>query len=141
MQLEALIGPNRTAADRMLDDLSHRGCAALGYRLSGGDRLEHLRVKHVRGQIRAVVAFETRTTAWVLLIGPHDDADPGRNVYSQLYELVGHDPLPDAGRRKPPCCDPDDQVPQLDEVVVIELVDRAHALAKNLSRRIGRRRR
>lgn len=80
-------------------------CAALGYRLTGPDPLPRLCVKHLRGQDRVVVAFPAADEAWILLVAPHLDLDPGRNVYDLLYQLAGVQPPEQARRTKPPCCD------------------------------------
>jgi hypothetical protein len=87
-QVEALDRTNTRAFTAFLDDLSINGCAALAYRLTGPVPLSRLCVKHLRGALRVVVAFESPQRACVLLVGPHDAADPGLDVYAQLYELL-----------------------------------------------------
>jgi hypothetical protein len=62
--------------DRFLDDLASRGCKALAYRLSGPTPVNHLRVKHLSESLRVVVAFQTVTKAWILLVGPTNEQDP-----------------------------------------------------------------
>jgi hypothetical protein len=86
-----------------LDDLPRRGCAALGYRVTGPDPLERLCVRHLRGEDRVVVAFQGETRAWVLLIGAHRSDDPGADFHEELYRLAGVRPPSDQRRRKPPC--------------------------------------
>jgi hypothetical protein len=41
-------------------------------------------VKHLYGEERVVVAFPTPDVAWIVLVGPHRDDDPGRNVFDLL---------------------------------------------------------
>jgi hypothetical protein len=106
-QAAGLRGHAKRAYDAFLDDLAARGCAALAYRLTGPDPLPRLCVKHLRAQDRVVVAFTEKHEAWVLLVAPHLDDDPGRNVYDLLYTLAGVQPEDQAQRTKPPCCDTD----------------------------------
>lgn len=94
-----------------VDDLARNGCAALGYRLTGPVPISRMCVKHLRGALRVVVAFESSRRACILLVGPHDDADPNRDVYAGLYELVDAAPPEGSGRSKPPCCGEDGQPP------------------------------
>lgn len=136
-QVGRLRNRQRKAYESFLDELQARGCAALGYRLTGDQPLEHLCVKHLGGQLRVVVAFESSDVAWVLLVGPHDDSDPGIDIYTELYLLVGLDAPPAAKRTKPPCCDADGVAPSLAEEVS-ELVNRATMLRSR--RQEGRRR-
>jgi hypothetical protein len=68
-------------------------------------------VKHLRGALRVVVAFESPQQACVLLVGPHDTADPGLDLYAELYELLGVGSPTGANRTKPPCCDDDGHPP------------------------------
>jgi hypothetical protein len=130
-QVALLRGPAARAYQAFLDDLAARGCAALGYRVTGPIPLERLCVKHLRGEDRVVVAFESDTRAWVLLVGAHGDDNPRRNFYDELYRLAGVRPPADQRRRKPPCCDDDDRPPELDETAVAELVDRARELLRD----------
>jgi hypothetical protein len=127
-QAAALRGAAASAYERFLDDLAHRGCAALAYRLSGPVPLERLCVKHLRGSDRVVVAFEGQETAWVLLVGAHRDSDPGRDFYEELYRLAGLRPPSDQRRTKPPCCDASELSPVLDDEAIDELVRRAREL-------------
>jgi hypothetical protein len=122
-QVAGLRGPARKAFDTFVADLANRGCAALGYRLSGSDQLEHICVRHLRGLWRAVVAFLEPAVAWIVLVAEHV-TDPGRNVYDLLYAVLAHAPEPESGRTKPPCCDTAGQ-PPVDDQLVDELVDRA----------------
>ena len=68
-------------------------------------------MKHLRGALRVVVAFESPKQACVLLVGPHETADPGLDVYTELYKLLGTVPQEGAGRTKPPCCGDGGQPP------------------------------
>jgi hypothetical protein len=122
-QIAALRGPRRKAFDAFIAELARDGCTALSYRLTGDDPLPQLCVRHLRGQDRAVVAFEG-DTAWVILIGPHDAADRRVDVYTALYVLAGVMP-PKAPRCKPPCCDDDVQPPEMDPGAIDQLVRRA----------------
>jgi hypothetical protein len=110
-QIAALDRTNTRAFSAFLDELSLNGCAALAYRLTGPAPLSRLCVKHLRAALRVVVAFESPQRACVLLVGPHDAADPSLDVYAELYELLGTDPPEGAGRTKPACCDDSDQPP------------------------------
>lgn len=94
-----------------VDDLARNGCAALGYRLTGPVPVSRMCVKHLRGALRVVVGFESPRRACILLVGPHDDSDPNRDVYAELYELLDAAPPEAAGRNKPPCCGEDGQPP------------------------------
>lgn len=132
VQAAGLRGAARVAYDRFLDELAHSGCAALGYRVTGPEPLPRLCVKHLRGTDRVVVAFPSPRTAWVLLVGPHDD-DPGRDLYEVLYELAGVRPRLDQRRTKPPCCT-DAAPPLADRDLVDELVAKARALTKSRRR-------
>jgi hypothetical protein len=96
-----------------VDDLARNGCAALGYRLTGPVPISRMCVKHLRGAIRIVVAFESPRRACILLVGPHNDGDPNRDVYSELYALLGAAPPEASGRSKPPCCGEDGRPPRL----------------------------
>ena len=110
-QIQVLDRTNTRAFTAFLDDLSLNGCAALAYRLTGPVPLSRLCVKHLRRAFRVVVAFESPRRACVLLVGPHDAADPGLDVYAQLYDLLGTGSPVGANRTKPPCCDDDGQPP------------------------------
>jgi len=84
-QIASFTRRNTKTFDGFLDDLAARGSQALAYRLSGASPIDHICVRHLRGSLRAVVAFETPARAWVLLVGPHDHQDPVVNVYAELY--------------------------------------------------------
>jgi hypothetical protein len=139
-QVAGLRGPARRAYEAFLDDLTDRGCAALGYRVTGPDPLSHLCVKHLRGRDRVVVAFETTERAWVLLVGPHDP-DPGLNVYDALYALAGTRPPQAEKRTKPPCCQEATGAPPVaGDEVIDDLVRRAKAFTSSrLPRQVRRR--
>jgi hypothetical protein len=122
-QVAGLRGPTKKAFETFAGDVAHRGCAALGYRLSGSDVLEHICVRHLRGLWRAVVVFPEPAVAWIVLVAEHV-TDPGRNVYDLLYAVVGHVPQPESGRTKPPCCDIGGEPPLVGDPLVDELVVR-----------------
>jgi hypothetical protein len=87
-------------------------------------------VKHLRGAWRAVVAFTSEDTAWLLLVAQHD-REPETDVYETLYRLVGHEPEPGEGRSKPPCCDKTTGLPpEVEEALVDDLVQRSRALTR-----------
>ncbi len=131
-QAKRMRGQALKAYTIFLDDLAHRGCAALSYRITGPGPLHRLCVKHLRGRDRVVVAFQHSDHAWVLLVGEHQNSDPGRNIYDKLYQLVGTSPTSDAKRTKPPCCNAEHgDAPITDDDVVDDLVKRAHNLARN----------
>lgn len=144
VQASRLRGPASRAYERVLDELASRGCAALAYRVTGPEPLEHLCAKHLRDEDRVVVVFEGSTRAWVLLVGAHRGDDRGRDIYDQRYQLAGVPLANDQRRRKPPCCEADGAPPTLDEDVVANLVERARALLRHdggRSRTRGGRRR
>jgi len=120
--------------NEFLDDLAAQGCRALGYRLSGPAPIDHICVKHLRGTLRVVVAFDTLERAWILLVGPHDDQQPILNIYAELYRLLGVEPPDGAGRNKPPCCDDDQALPPVLGAAVAEFAERA-AKARKTRRR------
>ncbi|MEV4311281.1 hypothetical protein [Actinocrispum sp. NPDC049592] len=128
-QAAILRGPARKAYEAFLDDLAHRGCAALGYRVTGPEPLPRLCVKHLRGSDRVVVAFESSTLAWILLVGPHG-TDPDLDVYDRLYELAGIRPPNAHTRTKPSCCTPTGAAPVSAAEIVDSLVRRARALSR-----------
>jgi hypothetical protein len=116
--------PQRGRVADFIGELKSQGCAALGYRLTGDVPLNHLCVRHLGANLRVVVAFKSPIEAWVLLVGPHDEGDPGLDVYTELYALVGQQPADSAARRKPPCCDEVGAAPVL-STVAEDLADRA----------------
>jgi hypothetical protein len=135
-QAAGLRGPARKAYESFLDELAHRGCAALGYRVTGPAPLPRLCVRHLRDNDRVVVAFEGAHRAWIVLVGPHEETDPGRNVYHALYQLAGTWPTDNTRRTKPNCCDPrTGTAPATDDEVIDDLVRRARSLAR-ASRRL-----
>lgn len=125
-QIAGLRGARRKAFDAFVTTLSNEGCRALAYRLTGEEPLPCMCVQHLRGKDRVVVAFEG-PSAWVLLVGPHDEGDRRANIYTALYQLAGVD-LPETPRTKPPCCDENDQPPTIDGQVLDDLVRRARSL-------------
>lgn len=122
MPTEVIATP-RAEQQIALLDRSH--ARALAYRLSGSTPVDRMCVKHLRGTLRVVVAFERADRAWVLLVGPHDDRDPVLNVYGELYRLLGVEPPDAAGRDKPPCCGEDTALPPILGATVTEIADRA----------------
>ncbi|GAA0592110.1 hypothetical protein GCM10010174_03970 [Kutzneria viridogrisea] len=129
-QAAGLRGPARKAYEGFLDELAHRGCAALGYRVTGPEPLPRLCVRHLRGNDRVVVAFERADRAWIVLVGAHD-TDPGVDVYQALYKLVGIVPTDRTRRTKPSCCEPvTGRAPTAEDAVIDELVRRARSLAR-----------
>lgn len=124
-QIAALDRRQSKQFERFLDDLAVQGCEALAYRLTGSTPIDHLCVKHLGGQLRVVVAFETAERAWVLLIGPHDDTRPAINIYAELYRLLGIEPPDTARRAKPLCCAETEKQPPVLGVAVTEILDRA----------------
>jgi hypothetical protein len=110
-QADHLDRTHARAFDTFLDDLARNGCAALGYRLTGPVPVNRVCVKHLRGALRVVVAFESSRRACILLVGLHDDMDPNRDVYAELYELLDAAPPEGIGRGKPPCCGEDGRPP------------------------------
>lgn len=130
-QIKSLTRRHAKTFDDFLDDLAARGCQALAYRLTGETPVDHICVKHLRGSLRAVVAFEASRRAWILLVGPHDDQDPILNVYAELYRLLGAEPEPGSGRTKPPCCDQAEGEPPVMGEALVTILDRAASLRKS----------
>jgi hypothetical protein len=129
-QIGSLTRKQARTFDAFLDDLAAGGCQALAYRLTGETPVDHVCVKHLRGSLRVVVAFETPGKVWVLLVGPHDDHDPVLNVYAEVYRQLGVEPQPDSGREKPPCCDQDAGEPPILGDALAAILDRATKLRK-----------
>ncbi|MCQ9136324.1 hypothetical protein [Streptomyces hilarionis] len=139
-QISRLRGPDRQAFDQFKQGLKSEGCKHLGYRMTG-EVVEHLCVKHLPRSLRVIVAFESRTAATVLLVGPHDD-DPSIDVYTALYTLAGLDEVPAAPRTKPPCCTTRDPLPPtVDQDTLDRLINGARQVRGSQSRRTGGRRR
>jgi hypothetical protein len=114
--------------DQFLDMLAAEGCAAMAYRLAGEPPIKHLCVKHLDGNLRVIVAFESTERAWVLLIGTHDTSSSA-NIYDELYEQQGVEPQ-DAKRTKPPCCDEVEQLPPVFGDLVDNVLDRANRVRR-----------
>lgn len=134
-QVAGLRGPAKRAYNAFLDDLAAQGCAAMAYRLTGPDPLPRLCVKHLRARDRVVVAFTEVDQAWVLLVAPHVDDDPGRNVYDLLYQLSGAHLEDQTRRSKPPCCDTNDEPPSIPTGDALALVANARRIAGGRRRR------
>ncbi|MGZ3140482.1 hypothetical protein ACVDFE_00395 [Lentzea chajnantorensis] len=130
-QIDSLRSKDSTAFATWQEDLKNRGCAALGYRLTG-DVVDRLCVRHIRGQLRAVVAFESPTYAVVLLVGPHDDRDPGIDVYTRLYQALDI-PIPTKPRTKPACCGDMNDAPTWGDEIV-DLMARIDSTTRRRSR-------
>lgn len=129
-QIGSLSRKQAKTFDAFLNDLAARGCQALAYRLTGEAPIDRLCVKHLRGSLRVVVAFETLGKAWILLAGPHNDQDPVLNVYAELHRLLGAEPQPDSGRDKPPCFDQEAGEPPILGEALAAILDRAARLRK-----------
>lgn len=129
-QINRLTRRNAKTFDEFLNDLAARGCQALAYRLTGETPVDHICVRHLRGLLRVVVAFETASRAWILLVGPHDDHDPILNVYAELYRLLDVEPELGSGRTKPPCCDETEGEPPVLGEALTAILDRAASLRK-----------
>ncbi|MER5864569.1 hypothetical protein [Kitasatospora sp. NPDC002040] len=114
-------------------DLEQRGCAALDYRLTGEPPVNQICVKHLFGNLRAIVAFDGDGTAWIVMVGPHDESDQENNIYTRLWNLLELDAPPAGTRTKPACCSPEGLAPS-DEAMVEDLVDRCRAKARRLRR-------
>lgn len=133
-QSDGLRGPRRAWYNAFLDDLAARGSAALDYRVTGPEPLSWLCVRHLRGRDRAVVAFESAEVAWVVLLGPHNDDDPGQDVYAMLYRLADVESPPNQQRTKPPCCGDNDHEPPVSGAETIDrLVVRARRIARQVT--------
>jgi hypothetical protein len=128
-QIDQLRTRQRDQFADFVSEVTVRGCAALGYRLTGDVPLEKLCVKHLGTNLRVVMAFESPTKAWVLLVGPHDDHNPAIDVYTELYELVGYAPPVKTKRRKPACCDGTGGAPVIARMAE-QLADRAALLRR-----------
>ena len=138
--IENLPRRSRRVYDQFEADLAARGCAALTYRLSG-NTLDHLCVRHLTRAMRVIVAFESAEVAYVVLVGNHDGSHAQVNVYQQLYALAGHHPQEQAGRDKPPCCEPNTDEPPVNAAQLDELLTRMRRFrASDLRPTLGRRR-
>jgi hypothetical protein len=129
-QAADLRGPAKRAYEAFLDELASSGCRALGYRVTGSLPLNRLCVKHLRAQDRAIVAFESATKVWVLLVGAHIDDEPERSVYDLLYEVAGVAPEDDEKRTKPPCCGEAGFPPEVEAQMLDDLIERAQILGR-----------
>ena len=118
-----------------LDDLAAQGSRALGYRLSGPTPVDHMCVKHLRGSLRVVVAFEEPGRAWILLVSRHDGRDRVLDVYAEVYRLLGVEPPGSARRDEPPCCDQSTDLPPVLGVAVAELIERAARIRRDATQR------
>lgn len=127
-QVAGLRGKARAAYDTFTADLGNRGCAALGYRLSG-EAVEKLCIRHLRGNDRAVVAFPAPDVATIVLVAPHT-SDPDTSVYDLLYRMAGVETPPHDKRTKPACCDPAGDPPVADEYLVDDLVQHTRRISQ-----------
>jgi hypothetical protein len=128
-QIDQLRARQREQLADFIDQVKATGCAALAYRLTGDLPLNRLCVKHLGGALRVVVAFESPAKVWILLVGPHDDRDPGIDVYTELYELIGFRPADAVKRSKPVCCADSGEAPVMSDVAQ-ELAERAVMLRR-----------
>ena len=126
-QIRGLRGPTRAAFETFTGDLARRGCAALGYRLTG-QSIERLCVHHLRGRWRVVVAFDAAPVVWVVLVAQHT-GEAATNVYDLLYALTGQRPELDQRRTKPACCDDQGAPPLVDEALITSLTRRTRQLS------------
>ncbi|MFD1044109.1 hypothetical protein ACFQ1S_00110 [Kibdelosporangium lantanae] len=131
--MAGLRAAHRRHYNKWIDQLKAEGCKALGYRLTG-DIVDRLCVRHLRANIRVIVAFETPELAWILLIGPHDNSDPGIDIYTIIYQALDT-PIPSEKRIKPPCCDGTDQLPPGWGDHIDELIDSIVAFTRSRRRR------
>ena len=132
--IDALPKKARRVYDAFEDDLAHRGCAALAYRLTG-DAVEHICIRHLAGSLRVAVAFETPEIAYVLTVGVHDRADPTTDIYTQLYEAAGVKPPAQARRAKPPCCDEATSAPPVNPELASDLAAQLRQVGRVQRRR------
>jgi hypothetical protein len=129
---DAMRRRERKNYDAWLNDFTRRGCAAMGYRMYG-DGVDRLCVKHLSGNLRVIVVFDSQDEATIIALGPHDEADRRVNVYSQVYAAAEINP-PTGERTKPPCCD-DDGFPPADAELADRLAENIRALEKTMRRR------
>lgn len=134
-QVRNLRGESRKAYDAFLTRLRAEGCKALQYRLTGEGLVERLCCVHLEREMRVVVAFESDTVAEIVLVAPHNESDPERNVYNLLYDLAGLDAPPTRKRTKPPCCGDGGLPPTVDAELLGDLERRARELARPARRR------
>lgn len=130
--LARLRGPIRRAADRKLHELKRSGCKAAQYRLTGAE-VESICVVVLPHNHRLLICFPAENEVAVLLAGPHDETNPGADVYTRLYRSLDIE-VPGGERRKPTCCD---GPPPVDA----ELPERFIAGSKHFQREERRRRR
>jgi hypothetical protein len=131
--MAGLRGAVRESLKQALLALERSGCAAAGYRLTG-QTVERLCVVHLYGSWRLLLAFPESDLAVVVDLGEHLTADPHRDVYTRLYEVLGMEPVGEP-RDKPACCD-DDNLPPVRSELVDDLADAYRTLTRR--RRGGR---
>ena len=107
------------------------GCAQAGYRLTGGDLLDHLCCRHLYGSDRAITAWPSPDEAVVIAVGPHDQS--ADDIY-QLVLAALEIEMPEGERLKPPCCD-DLESPPADAEVADLIAAAIDALARRSRRR------
>ncbi|MFE4360433.1 hypothetical protein [Kitasatospora sp. NPDC056800] len=112
-----LRGRGKKSFETWVIDLAQRGCRALDYRLTGTAPVDRLCVKHLFGQLRTVVSFDDEGVAWIVAVGPHDENDAERNIYTRLWKLCGLDAPPTGERTKPSCCGSGGTPPEFAEEV------------------------
>lgn len=129
---KALTGRGKKFFNTWLLDLEREGCRAMGYRLTGAPPLDRLCVRHLNSNLRVVVSFDPEGTAWILLVGPHDESS-AVNVYGRLMELADITVVPAEERTKPSCCSARGLPPE-SEAVVQDLVDRCNETVRRRRR-------
>jgi hypothetical protein len=133
-QIGTLTRRRRQAFDQFLDMLMAEGCAVLSYRLTGDPPIDHLCVKHLDGNLRVIVAFESDERASILLVGEHDERMGATNIYDELYSMLDVE-APDTRRTKPPCCDEPDLLPPILDSIIDSILDRADRVRRTRTRR------
>jgi hypothetical protein len=71
-----------------VDDLARNGCAALGYRLTGPIPISRMCVKHLRGPLRVVVAFESQGRSRDKPPCCGDDGQPPPELGDDLADFI-----------------------------------------------------
>jgi hypothetical protein len=131
-QYAALTRRQQRTFDHFLDMLTAEGCAAMAYRLAGEPPIGLLCVKHLDGNLRVIVAFESTERAVVALIGAHV-SNSHTNIYDELYRQQGVEPR-DAKRAKPPCCEEASKVPPVLGEIVHQVLERAKQVRRTRRR-------
>lgn len=130
--IAGLRGAVKDSLKNTLLALERSGCEAAGYRLSG-EAVHRLCVTHLYGSWRLLLAFPEPEVVVVIDVGEHLADEPGRDVYSRLYEIMGTTPTAEP-RTKPPCCD-DDRIPPVSAELAEDLADAYQDLIRERKRR------